>query len=161
MPEGYLDATEGSDVSGLLGNVDDLGGILDLGFIANIPGVTEGSTTMGGGNPNQYLDKLNSLARKGLTWGATGLLYSANPLYAVAAHTPPSLVKLGAKKFGQKFLGLPEDKPWGELDTAGKIASAEEKFELMEGFYGPTPLSKLVNRFVDIVFPGSATQDED
>ena len=159
MAEGYLDATEGGATNGLLGEVDDLGGILDLDFITNIPGVTESSTTVGDESPNQYLDKLNSLARKGLTWGATAALYSANPLYAVAAHTPPSLVKLGAKKFGQKFLGVPQDTPWEELDEAGKIALGQEKFGLMEDVYGPTPLSKLVNRFVDIVFPGSATQD--
>ena len=159
MAEGYLDATEGGATNGLLGEVDDLGGILDLDFITNIPGVTESSTTVSDENPNQYLDKLNSLARKGLTWGATAGLYSVNPLLAIAAHTPPSIAKLGAKKFGQKFLGLPQDTPWGELDQAGKIAVAQEKFGLMEIFYGPTPLSKFVNRFVDIVFPGNTTQN--
>ena len=157
MAEGYLDATEGGVTNGLLGGVDDLDGILDLDFIANVPGVTEGSTTIGGENP--LMDKLNTLAKKGLTWGATAGLYSVNPLLAIAAHTPPSVAKLGAKKFGQKFLGLPEDTPWGQLDQAGKVASAQEKFGLMEDFYGPTPLSKFVNRFVDIVFPGNTTQN--
>ena len=157
MTEGYLDATEGGVTNGLLGEIDDLDGILDLDFIANVPGVTEGSTTIGGENP--LMDKLNTLAKKGLTWGATAGLYSVNPLLAIAAHTPPSVAKLGAKKFGQKFLGLPEDTPWGQLDQAGKVASAQEKFGLMEDFYGPTPLSKFVNRFVDIVFPGNTTQN--
>ena len=152
MAEGFLDATEGGATNGLLGEIDDLDGILDLDFIANVPGVTEG-----GENP--LMDKLNTLAKKGLTWGATAGLYSVNPLLAIAAHTPPSVAKLGAKKFGQKFLGLPEDTPWGQLDQAGKVASAQEKFGLMEDFYGPTPLSKFVNRFVDIVFPGNTTQN--
>jgi len=159
-----LDEIDEESVSGILGDITDTGGILDLGFITDVSMPNESGATMGGVNPHQYqvgLDKLGRLAKTGLTLGATAALYGANPLYALAAHTPPSFVKLGAKKFGQKFLGLPKDKPWGELDTAGKIASAQEKFELMEGLYGPTPLSRLVNRFVDIVFPGSTTLDED
>ena len=142
MPEGYLDATEGGAVSGLLGNVDDLDGILDLDFITKVGD----SSNIGGENPHQYqvaLDKLGKFAKAGLTYGATAGLYGINPLLAVAAHTPGSFFRAGAKKLGG-----------GDLNW-------EDKLELGHDFLSATPLSRLVNRFVDIVFPGSTTLDED
>ena len=146
MPEGYLDATEGGDVSGLLGEVDDLGGILDLGFITDVSLPNESGTTVGGQEPHQYqiaFDKLGKMAKAGLTYGATAGLYGINPLLAVAAHTPGSFFRAGAKKLGG-----------GDLDNW-------DKADLYTGFISATPLSSLVNRFVDIVFPGSTTLDED
>ena len=161
----YSDELDQESVSGILGDITDIDGLLDLDFITDVEApTTEGGASTASGTPHQYqigLDQLGKFAKKGLTWGATAGLYGVNPLLAIAAHTPPSVVKLGAKKFGQKFLGLPEDTPWGQLDQAGKVAVAQEKFGLMEGLYGPTPLSKFVNRFVDIIFPGSTTLDED
>ena len=161
----YSDELDQESVSGILGDITDIDGLLDLDFITDVEApTTEGGASMASENPHAYqvgLGKIGNLAKKGLTWGATAGLYGINPLLAVAAHTPPSVVKLGAKKFGQKFLGLPEDTPWGQLDQAGKVALAQERFGLMEDFYGPTPLSKFVNRFVDIVFPGGTTLDED
>ena len=141
-----LDEIDEGVASGILGDLTDTGGILDLGFIANIPGVTESSTTMGGENPHQYqiaLDKLGNIAKAGLTYGTTAALYGVNPLLAVAAHTPGSFFRAGAKKLGG-----------GDLDKW-------DKADLYTGFISPTPLSSLVSRFVDIVFPGSTTLDED
>jgi len=149
MAEGFLDATEVEDVSGLLGAVGNLDGILDVpmvtDFITTIPGSTD-STTMGGENPHAYqvgLDKLGNLAKAGLTVGATKALWGVNPLLGVAAHTPGSFFRVGAKKLGG-----------GTLDWADKL-------ELYHDFKSGTPLSSFISRFVDIVFPGSTTLDED
>ena len=142
MPEGYLDATEGGAVSGLLGNVDDLDGILDLDFITKVGD----SSNIGGENPHQYqvaLDQLGKFAKAGLTTGLTKAAWGVNPLLGVALHTPGSFFKAGAKKLGGGTLG------W------------EDKLELAHDFSSGTPLSNFVSRFVDIVFPGSTTLDED
>ena len=146
MAEGFLDATEGEDVSGLLGDIDDLGGILDLDFIANVPGSTENTTSVGSENPHAYqvgLDKIGNLVKAGLNVGATKALWGVNPLLGVAAHTPGSFFRVGAKKLGG-----------GTLDWADKL-------ELYHDFKSGTPLSSFISRFVDIVFPGSTTLDED
>ena len=146
MPEGFLDATEGGNVSGLLGEIDDLDGILDLDFIANVPGSTENTTSVGSENPHAYqvgLDKLGNLAKAGLTVGATKALWGINPLLGIAAHTPGAFFRAGAKKLGG-----------GDLDKWDKL-------DLGTGFISATPLSGFINRFVDIVFPGSTTLDED
>jgi|TARA_Y100000296_G_scaffold26320_1_gene30963 hypothetical protein len=148
VAEGFSDATEGGAVSGLLGEIEDLDGILDLpmvtDFITTIPGSTD-STAMGGENPHQYqvgLDKLGNFAKTALTYGATAGLYGINPLLAVAAHTPGSFFRAGAKKLGG-----------GDLDKW-------DKADLATGLISPTPLSSFVNKFVDIVFPGSTTLDD-
>ena len=148
MAEGFSDANEGGAVSGLLGEIEDLDGILDLpmvtDFITTIPGSTD-STAMGGENPHQYqvgLDKLGNFAKTALTYGATAGLYGINPLLAVAAHTPGSFFRAGAKKLGG-----------GDLDKW-------DKADLATGLISPTPLSSFVNKFVDIVFPGSTTLDD-
>lgn len=148
MAEGFSDATEGGNVSGILGEIEDLDGILDLpmvtDFITTIPGSTD-STAMGGENPHQYqvgLDKLGNFAKTALTYGATAGLYGINPLLAVAAHTPGSFFRAGAKKLGG-----------GDLDKW-------DKADLATGLISPTPLSSFVNKFVDIVFPGSTTLDD-
>tara|TARA_Y100000310_G_scaffold253758_1_gene260694 strand:+ start:91 stop:564 length:474 start_codon:yes stop_codon:yes gene_type:complete len=148
VAEGFLDATEGGNVSGILGEIEDLDGILDLpmvtDFITTIPGSTD-STAMGGENPHQYqvgLDKLGNFAKTALTYGATAGLYGINPLLAVAAHTPGSFFRAGAKKLGG-----------GDLDKW-------DKADLATGLISPTPLSSFVNKFVDIVFPGSTTLDD-
>ena len=146
MAEGFLDATEGEEVSGLLGNVDDLDGILDLDFIANVPGSTENTTSVGSENPHAYqvgMDQLGRLAKAGLNIGATKALWGVNPLLGVAAHTPGSFFRVGAKKLGG-----------GTLDLFDKLS-------LAEGLHKGTPLSSFISRFVDIVFPGSTTLDED
>ena len=142
MPEGYLDATEGEDVSGLLGEIDDLDGILDLDFITNVGG----SPSTGTEGPHQYqvgLDQLGKFAKAGLTTGLTKAAWGVNPLLGIALHTPGSFFRAGAKKLGGGTLG------W------------EDKLELAHDFASGTPLSNFVNRFVDIVFPGSTTLDED
>ena len=146
MAEGFLDATEGEDVSGLLGDIDDLGGILDLDFIANVPGSTENTTSVGSENPHAYqvgLDKVGNIVKAGLNIGATKALWGVNPLLGVAAHTPGSFFRVGAKKLGG-----------GTLDNFDKLS-------LAHGFHSGTPLSSFISRFVDIVFPGSTTLDED
>ena len=146
MAEGFLDATEGEEVSGLLGNVDDLDGILDLDFIANVPGSTENTTSVGSENPHAYqvgMDQLGRLAKAGLNIGATKALWGVTPLLCVAAHTPVSFFRVGAKKLGG-----------GTLDNFDKLS-------LVHGFHSGTPLSSFISRFVDIVFPGSTTLDED
>ena len=142
MAEGFLDATEGGNVSGILGEIEDLDGILDLpmvtDFITTIPGSTE--------NPHQYqvgLDKLGNFAKTALTAGATKALWGVNPLLGIAAHTPGSFFRAGAKKLGG-----------GDLDKWDKL-------DLATGFISPTPLSGFISKFVDIVFPGSTTLDED
>ena len=149
MAEGFLDATEGGNVSGILGEIEDLDGILDLpmvtDFITTIPGSTD-STAMGGENPHQYqigLDQLGNFAKTALTTGATKALWGVNPLLGIAAHTPGSFFRAGAKKLGG-----------GDLDKWDKL-------DLATGFISPTPLSSFINKFVDIVFPGSTTLDED
>ena len=109
---------------------------------------------LGRGGDQVDLSKLGNFIKKGITWGATGALYGVNPALAILAHTRPSFIKLGAKKLGQTAGLLAEDKPWAELTDAEKVAVAQEKFGLAEDFYGPTPLSGLVNRFVDIVTGG-------
>jgi hypothetical protein len=142
MPEGFLDATEGGNVSGLLGEIDDLDGILDLDFITNVGG----SPSTGTEGPHQYqigLDQLGKFAKAGLTTGLTKAAWGVNPLLGIALHTPGSFFKAGAKKLGGGTLG------W------------EDKLELAHDFASGTPLSNFVNRFVDIVFPGSTTLDED
>ena len=146
MAEGFLDATEGGNVSGILGEIEDLDGILDLpmvtDFITTIPGSTDGTTE----NPHQYqvgLDKLGNFAKTALTAGATKALWGVNPLLGIAAHTPGSFFRAGAKKLGG-----------GDLDKWDKL-------DLATGFISPTPLSSFINKFVDIVFPGSTTLDED
>ena len=142
MAEGYLDATEGGEVSGLLGEIDDLDGILDLDFITNVGG----SPSTGTEGPPQYqvaLDQLGKLAKAGLTTGLTKAAWGVNPLLGVALHTPGSFFKAGAKKLGGGTLG------W------------EDKLELAHDLSSGTPLSSFVSRFVDIVFPGSTTLDED
>ena len=142
MAEGFLDATEGGDVSGLLGEIDDLDGILDLDFITKVGD----SSNMGGENPHQYqvgLDQLGNFAKTALTVGATKALWGVNPLLGLAAHTPGAFFRAGAKKLGG-----------GDLDKWDKL-------DLATGFISPTPLSGFINKFVDIVFPGSTTLDED
>ena len=142
MAEGYLDATEGEDISGLLGEIDDLDGILDLDFITNVGG----SPSTGTEGPHQYqvgLDQLGKFAKAGLTTGLTKAAWGVNPLLGIALHTPGSFFRAGAKKLGGGTLG------W------------EDKLELAHDFASGTPLSNFVNRFVDIVFPGSTTLDED
>ena len=142
MAEGFLDATEGGVTNGLLGEIDDLGGILDLDFIANVGG----SPSTGAEGPHQYqvgLDQLGKFAKAGLTTGLTKAAWGVNPLLGIALHTPGSFFKAGAKKLGGGTLG------W------------EDKLELAHDFASGTPLSNFVNRFVDIVFPGSTTLDED
>ena len=146
MAEGFLDATEGGNVSGILGEIDDLDGILDLpmvtDFITTIPGSTDGTTE----NPHQYqvgLDQLGNFAKTALTVGATKALWGVNPLLGLAAHTPGAFFRAGAKKLGG-----------GDLDKWDKL-------DLATGFISPTPLSGFINKFVDIVFPGSTTLDED
>ena len=142
MAEGFSDATEGGNVSGILGEIEDLDGILDLpmvtDFITTIPGSTE--------NPHQYqvgLDQLGNFAKTALTAGATKALWGVNPLLGIAAHTPGSFFRAGAKKLGG-----------GDLDKWDKL-------DLATGFISPTPLSGFISKFVDIVFPGSTTLDED
>ena len=108
MPEGFLDATEGGNVSGLLGEIDDLDGILDLDFIANVPGSTENTTSVGSENPHAYqvgLDQLGRLAKAGLTTGLTKAAWGVNPLLGIALHTPGSFFRAGAKKWGGGTLG--------------------------------------------------------
>ena len=142
MPEGYLDATEGGAVSGLLGEIDDLDGILDLDFITNVGG----SPSTGTEGPHQYqvgLDQLGNFAKTALTAGATKALWGVNPLLGIAAHTPGAFFRAGTKKLGG-----------GDLDKWDKL-------DLATGFISPTPLSGFINKFVDIVFPGSTTLDED
>ena len=142
MAEGFLDATEGGVTNGLLGEIDDLGGILDLDFITNVGG----SPSTGTEGPHQYqvgLDQLGNLAKTGLTTAATTALWGINPLLGIAAHTPGSFFRAGAKKLGG-----------GDLDKWDKL-------DLATGFISPTPLSSFINKFVDIVFPGSTTLDED
>ena len=142
MAEGFSDATEGGNVSGILGEIEDLDGILDLpmvtDFITTIPGSTE--------NPHQYqigLDQLGNFAKTALTTGATKALWGVNPLLGIAAHTPGAFFRAGAKKLGG-----------GDLDKWDKL-------DLATGFISPTPLSGFINRFVDIIFPASTTLDED
>jgi hypothetical protein len=142
MAEGFLDATEGGVTNGLLGEIDDLDGILDLDFITNVGG----SPSTGTEGPHQYqvgLDQLGKFAKAGLTTGLTKAAWGVNPLLGIALHTPGSFFKAGAKKLGGGTLG------W------------EDKLELAHDFASGTPLSNFVNRFVDIVFPGSTTLDED
>ena len=142
MPEGYLDATEGGNVSGILGEIEDLDGILDLDFITKVGD----SSNMGGENPHQYqvgLDQLGNFAKTALTVGATKALWGVNPLLGLAAHTPGAFFRAGTKKLGG-----------GDLDKWDKL-------DLATGFISPTPLSGFINKFVDIVFPGSTTLDED
>ena len=142
MAEGFLDATEGGNVSGILGEIDDLDGILDLDFITKVGD----SSNMGGENPHQYqvgLDQLGNFAKTALTVGATKALWGVNPLLGLAAHTPGAFFRAGAKKLGG-----------GDLDKWDKL-------DLATGFISPTPLSGFINKFVDIVFPGSTTLDED
>ena len=148
MAEGFLDATEGGNVSGILGEIEDLDGILDLpmvtDFITTIPGSTD-STAMGGENPHQYqvgLDKLGKFAKAGLYGGLTKAAWGVNPLLGIALNTPGSFFRAGAKKLGGDTL----DK-WDKLGVATGTISA-------------TPLSSFVNKFVDIVFPGSTTLDD-
>ena len=116
---------------------------------------------LGRGGNQVDLSGIGNFLKKGATYGATGLLYGVNPLLAVAAHTPPSFVKLGAKKLGQKTGILPKDKPWGELTNDEKVAVAQEKFGLAEDFYGPTPLYGFVSNFFDIITGGVFKKDED
>ena len=142
MAEGFLDATEGGNVSGILGEIDDLDGILDLDFITKVGD----SSNMGGENPHQYqvgLDQLGNFAKTALTVGATKALWGVNPLLGLAAHTPGAFFRAGTKKLGG-----------GDLDKWDKL-------DLATGFISPTPLSGFINKFVDIVFPGSTTLDED
>ena len=142
MAEGFLDATEGGNVSGILGEIDDLDGILDLDFITKVGD----SSNMGGENPHQYqvgLDQLGNFAKTALTAGATKALWGVNPLLGIAAHTPGAFFRAGTKKLGG-----------GDLDKWDKL-------DLATGFISPTPLSGFINKFVDIVFPGSTTLDED
>ena len=142
MAEGFLDATEGGNVSGILGEIDDLDGILDLDFITKVGD----SSNMGGENPHQYqvgLDQLGNFAKTALTVGATKALWGVNPLLGLAAHTPGACFRAGTKKLGG-----------GDLDKWDKL-------DLATGFISPTPLSGFINKFVDIVFPGSTTLDED
>ena len=142
MAEGFLDANEIGSTSGLLGEIDDLDGILDLDFITNVGG----SPSTGPEGAHQYqvgLDQLGNLAKTGLTVGATKALWGINPLLGIAAHTPGAFFRAGAKKLGGGDL----DK-WDKLDLATGLISA-------------TPLSGFINRFVDIIFPGSTTLDED
>jgi len=144
VAEGFSDATEGGNVSGILGEIEDLDGILDLpmvtDFITTIPGSTDGTTE----NPHQYqvgLNQLGNLAKAGLTTGLTKAAWGVNPLLGVALHTPGSFFKAGAKKLGG-----------GDLDKW-------DKADLATGLISPTPLSSFVSRFVDIVFPGNTTQN--
>ena len=142
MAEGFSDATEGGAVSGLLGEIDDLDGILDLDFITKVGD----SSNIEGENPHQYqvgLDQLGNFAKTALTAGATKALWGVNPLLGIAAHTPGAFFRAGAKKLGG-----------GDLDKWDKL-------DLATGFISPTPLSSFINKFVDIVFPGSTTLDED
>ena len=146
----YSDELDEESVSGILGEVKELDGILDLpmvtDFITTIPGSTDSNTTMGGENPHQYqvgLDQLGKLAKAGLTTGLTKAAWGVNPLLGIALHTPGSFFRAGAKKLGG-----------GTLDL-------KDKLELFHDFKSATPLSRLVNKFVDIVFPGSTTLDED
>ena len=132
-------------VTSLLGNVTDIDGLLDLDFITDVPS-TENTTSVGSENPHAYqvgLDKLGNLAKAGLPVGATKALWGVNPLLGVAAHTPGSFFRVGAKKLGG-----------GTLDNFDKLS-------LVHGFHSGTPLSSFISRFVDIVFPGSTTLDED
>ena len=145
MAEGFLDATEGGNVSGILGEIEDLDGILDLpmvtDFITTIPGSTDGTTE----NPHQYqvgLDQLGKFAKVGLYGGLTKAAWGVNPLLGIALNTPGSFFRAGAKKLGG-----------GDLDKWDKAG-------LATGFISPTPLSSFVNKFVDIVFPGSTTLDD-
>jgi hypothetical protein len=145
----YLDELEQESAGSILGDVEELGGILDLpmvtDFVTTVPGSTD-STTMGGENPHAYqvgLDKLGNLVKAGLNVGATKALWGVNPLLGVAAHTPGSFFRVGAKKLGG-----------GTLDLTDKL-------ELFHDFKSGTPLSSFISRFVDIVFPGSTTLDED
>ena len=146
----YSDELDEESVSGILGEIKELDGILDLpmvtDFITTIPGSTDSNTTMGGENPHQYqvgLDKLGNFAKTALTAGATKALWGVNPLLGIAAHTPGSFFRAGAKKLGG-----------GDLDKWDKL-------DLATGFISPTTLSGFINRFVDIIFPGSTTLDED
>ena len=144
----YSDELDEESVSGILGEVKELDGILDLpmvtDFITTIPGSTDSNTTMGGENPHQYqvgLNQLGNLAKAGLTTGLTKAAWGVNPLLGVALHTPGSFFKAGAKKLGG-----------GDLDKW-------DKADLATGLISPTPLSSFVSRFVDIVFPGNTTQN--
>ena len=144
-----LDELDEESVSGILGEVEELDGILDLpmvtDFITTIPSSTD-STAMGGENPHAYqvgLDKLGKFAKIGLTTGLTKAAWGVNPLLGIALHTPGSFFRAGAKKLGG-----------GDLDKW-------DKADLATGLISPTPLSSFVSRFVDIVFPGSTTLDED
>jgi len=116
---------------------------------------------LGGSGNKADWSKVGGLIKKGATLGTTGLLYTVNPALAVAAHVPPSFIKLGAKKLGQKLNLVPEDKPWGELTNDEKVSRAQEKFGLAEDFYGPTPLSKFVSNFIDIITGGVLREPED
>jgi len=132
-------------VTSLLGNVTDIDGLLDLDFITDVPS-TENTTSVGSENPHAYqvgLDKVGNIVKAGLNIGATKALWGVNPLLGVAAHTPGSFFRVGAKKLGG-----------GTLDNFDKLS-------LAHGFHSGTPLSSFISRFVDIVFPGSTTLDED
>ena len=143
----YLDELEQESASGILGDITDIDGLLDLDFITDVTApTTEGGASMSSENPHAYqvgLDQLGRLAKAGLTTGLTKAAWGVNPLLGIALHTPGSFFRAGAKKLGGGTLG------W------------EDKLELAHDFASGTPLSKFVNRFVDIIFPGSTTLDED
>ena len=152
LEEGLLDTSPGdliqtdfiTDIpgNGLLNPAD----LIQTDFITDISLPAQTDISMGDQNPHQYqvgLDKLGNFLKTGLTYGATAGLYGINPLLAVAAHTPGSFFRAGAKKLGG-----------GDLDKWDKL-------DLATGFISPTPLSGFISRFVDIVFPGTATLDDD
>ena len=142
-----LDELDQESVSGILGDITDIDGLLDLDFITDVTApTTEGSASTTPENPHAYqvgLDKLGKFAKIGLTTGLTKAAWGVNPLLGIALHTPGSFFRAGAKKLGG-----------GTLDL-------NDKLELFHDFKSATPLSRLVNKFVDIVFPGSTTLDED
>ena len=88
-------------------------------------------------------DQLGKIIKAGLFGGITKAAFGINPLLGIGLNTPPSFVRAGAKKLGG-----------GDLDLW-------DKADLAEGYVSGTPLSSFISRFVDIVFPGSTTLDED
>jgi|TARA_R110000765_G_scaffold205502_1_gene310247 hypothetical protein len=116
-----------------------------------------------GNSGNQVdLSKLGLIAKTGLTGGISKALWGVHPILGVAANIPGSFITTGAKKLGQATGLLPGDKLWGQLTANEKIAAAQEKFGLLEDFYGGTgsPLSGFVSRFVDLL-SGGATKYND
>ena len=162
LEEGLL-TTSPEDIIQQTGFIADISGngllnpadLIQSDFITDISLPNGADTSMGVQAPHPYqvgedryqyqvgLDQLGKIIKAGLFGGITKAAFGINPLLGIGINTPPSFVRAGAKKLGG-----------GDLDNW-------DKADLYTGFISPTPLSSFVSRFVDIVFPGSTTLDED